>query len=103
MKKLMLFAVGMICLSQSAFALLAPLNQGAVEIKAILSNEQFQTAFGASEVIQQILKTDSGYSLFSEQHRVDVDVQYTPTDRPGPAKYNLVFHAPVPYTLTQQK
>jgi len=103
MKKAFVLTVAMLMFTQSAFAILAPLNQGAVEIKAILSNEKFQTSFGASEVVQTIQKTESGYSLYSKEHQVDVDVTYKPIHRPGPADFELRFHDPIPFTNTQAK
>ncbi|MBJ7450095.1 MAG: hypothetical protein JHC93_07050 [Parachlamydiales bacterium] len=85
----------LLTMSQSAFALLSPLNQSIVEIKAVLDNQQFAKAIPSGEDIQDIIKIDSGYLIITDNYRLQVDVNYTPQDKMGPAKFNLSYHTAV--------
>lgn len=91
MKKLL---ITLLMITQTGFAVLAPLNQGAVEIKAILSDKQFQTSFGAGEVVQEIKKMPHGYLLRTSEHELSVEVEYLPQNHPGPQKFALHFQEP---------
>lgn len=98
MSKYIALIIGVLTFVQPAFAALAPLNEGVVEIKAILSNEKLYDAIGSGETIQKIQKTESGYVVITREHELVIDVKYLPVSHPGPQKFELHFNKPTPIT-----
>ena len=90
MKKLAFTILASLALTQ-AEALLPPLYQGSTEIKAILGDEQLGQKLGAGDVITKIEKTDQGYVITTNKHRLPVYVNYEPAKMPGPAQYKIHF------------
>lgn len=74
--------------------ILSPLNQSAVEIKAIVEDKQLSDMFGESEQIEAIRKTPHGYVVIGLKHRVRVIVEYKRQDMPGAKPFNLLFLTP---------
>lgn len=72
-------------------ALLSPLSQSAVEIKAILEDKRLSEAFGEGEEIDAIRKTPHGYVVVGNKHRVRVIVEYKRQNQPGPKPFDLLF------------
>lgn len=72
-------------------AVLSPLSQSAVEIKAILEDKRLSEAFGESEEIDAIRKTPHGYVVVGNKHRVRVIVEYKRQNQPGPKPFDLLF------------
>jgi hypothetical protein len=90
MKKWILTLLACTALGQ-ANALLPPLYQGSTEIKAILADPQLGQKLSSGDVITKIEKTDRGYLIVTNKHRLEVTVDYEPAERPGPAQYVIRF------------
>ncbi len=91
MKKLILTTVASLTLLSSLEAALPPLYQTSAEIKAIMMDPQLGQKLESGEVITKIEKTGKGYEIFTNQHRLQVDVIHQPAERPGPIPYVLEF------------
>jgi hypothetical protein len=87
--------LGMLFASQAAFAALPPLAQGNREIQAILQSQETYSLLGGAERIEQIIRTENGYLLITARKELLVEIKYIPTDKIGPAAFELVFHHPV--------
>lgn len=74
---------------------LPPWAQTAAEKKAIENDPRLKELLG-DEAIKSIEKTDSGYTVFTENHKIDVAVKYLPMDYCGPAKFELEFGEKTP-------
>ena len=85
-----LFALGVFLFSPLA-AVLSPLSQSAVEIKAILEDKRLSEAFGEGEQIEAIRKTPHGYVVIGLQRRIRVIVEYKRQNEPGAKPFNLLF------------
>ncbi len=97
--KKLLLALTLLCatLSQKGFAALAPLWQGVREIEAIFKSEDFKEIFTSADQIQEIRKEGNSYYIQGTHHACVAEVVYLPSDRPGPAKFQLNFEvAPTP-------
>lgn len=88
MKKILIFLL--LLTSQAAFAALAPLNQSILEIKQILESKELN--FPTSERIEKIIAKDKGYLLITANHKIFVEVRHLPQNRPGPQRFELIFH-----------
>ena len=75
-------------------AVLSPLSQSAVEIKAILQDKRLSDMFGEGEQLETIRKTPHGYVVVGLKHRVRVIVEYKRQDQPGAKPFNLLFLTP---------
>lgn len=75
---------------------LPPLYETSAVIKSIMSDEQLGKKLQSGEAILTVQKNDNGYEIMTNHHKVQVNVIYQPTDRPGPAKYIIQFEDPVP-------
>lgn len=95
MKRLALTILASLALTQ-AEALLPPLYQGSTELKAILGDEQLGQKLGAGDVITKIEKTDQGYTITTNKHKMEVFVVYEPAKQPGPAHYKIHFGEALP-------
>lgn len=95
MKKFAFILLASLAMAQ-AEALLPPLYQGSLEIKAILGDEQLGQKLGAGEVITKIEKTDQGYDITTNKHTLPVYVDYEPAKMPGPAHYKIRFGQAAP-------
>lgn len=94
MKILILTALASLTLLSSLEATLPPLYQTSTEIKAILMDQQLGQKLQSGEVIMKIEKNEKGYEILTNQHRLQVDVNNQPAERPGPTPYTLEFHDP---------
>lgn len=94
MKKFLLTAA--VISGSSLFAILAPLHESIVEIETILKDQRFAKSFKPSESIQEIMKTENGYLIVTDNYQMDVELTYLPSNRPGPQKFELNFRSPVP-------
>lgn len=97
MKNLIFAVLASLTLSQ-AHALLPPLYQGAIEIKTILADDQLGQKLSSGEVIMKIEKTENGYEIVTNQHRLPIDVNYERHEKGwvGPAKPIYNFEEAVP-------
>ena len=76
------------------FAILPPLYQGIKEMTAILQDPQLGQLLHSGEVIMSIQKTDSGYTVVTNQHQLPIKVNYRQERRIGPQQFTLSFDAP---------
>lgn len=92
MKRLLL-----ILFATTAFGALPPLAQGVREMQALLSDHRFYQALGSSEILKDVIRTDSGYLVLTQNYAMKVDVKYERrTDGVvGPVQFNLEFNPPV--------
>jgi len=70
--------------------LLPPWAQTKVEKEAIQKDPRLNDFIGEEKIID-IIKTENGYAVITEKHRLEVEVKYTPRGYPGPAKFELEF------------
>ena len=85
----------------TAQAALPPLYQSTAEIKALMTDDRLGEKLQSGELITGIQKNDQGYEIITNQHRLQVNVDYLPGNRPGPAKFNLRFEEPAPLTSSR--
>ena len=67
-----------------------PWIQIAREKQRIKTDSKLKELIGETENIK-IKKTTEGYTVFTENHRVDVTIKYLPIDYCGPAEFKLEF------------
>ena len=96
MKRLACIIALLALTTQSAFALLSPLDQNLQEFKAILENPELKQYLKTSEVIEYICHQECLYLISTNEQDMFVEVEYQPTDRLGPKQFNLIFHKPKP-------
>ncbi len=77
---------------------LPPWVQEAKEKKAIMDDPRLVEALG-NAVVKDIRKVDGGYLVVTDDCEMRVDVKYLPPESHicGPAKFELVFHPPIPF------
>lgn len=78
----------------SSFAALPPLAQSQREIQALLTDPHLQEGLGSAESIQEVIRTETGYVVMTQNYSMRVDVIYGETTRPGPVPFQLQFHPP---------
>lgn len=88
-----LFVLGIVQFSNLG-AVLSPLSQSAVEIKAILDDKRLADTFGESEEIENIRKTPHGYVVVGLKHKIRIIVEYKRQNQPGPKPFDLLFLTP---------
>lgn len=95
MKKLGFLLGCFLFLSSSAFAVLAPYYQTIREIQKVLDDQRLYSLLGSSEVIQSIVHTDEGYTIFTKNFMVPVTIKYIPEAKIGPVRFEIIFQQPV--------
>jgi hypothetical protein len=96
MKKIILSLITGFVLISSLEAALPPLYQSANEIKAILASEEFGQKLQSGELILTIQRSENGYEVLTNHHRLQVDILNVPSNKPGPIQFKLKFHDPIP-------
>ncbi|NGX54676.1 MAG: hypothetical protein KR126chlam2_00291 [Chlamydiae bacterium] len=96
MKRLTCIIALLALATQSAFALLSPLDQNLKELKAIIDSPELKQYIKTSEVIEYICHQECLYMISTNEQEMFVEVEYQPTDRLGPIPFNLIFHKPNP-------
>jgi hypothetical protein len=94
MKKIALTIV-LCIIAQPAFAILSPLYQSLEEIKAIVTSPEIEKQIPQGQSIISIKRDEIGFVLKTDELKMRVDIQYSPTKYPGPKQFTLVFHPPV--------
>lgn len=95
MKKIASILLASLAFSASVSAILPPLYHTSNEIKAILVNPEFGQKLHSGEMIESIQRNEDGYLVTTNQHTMQVHVKYLPSERPGPAQFDLQFDEPV--------
>lgn len=78
-----------------AYALLSPLNQSIAELKGIIENDDLTEYLPSSEKILAIDAVEQGYLIRTQNYTMLIQIVFKRQDRPGPAKYELIFHEPI--------
>lgn len=94
MKKIICLLGVFIAINANGFASLPPLWQDVRELKAILDAKEFGDYLHSGEAIQDIKKTDNGWAIHTNQHIVNIQVNYQTKAQPGPARFILEFQNP---------
>lgn len=82
------------CISLLSFPLvsvLPPLYQTRDEIRQILSNDRLGESIPDGEPILKIKRNDKGYKITTNKHTLQVNVNYKPLSKPGPAQFDFEF------------
>ena len=86
------FIIGLIAI-KTGFALLSPLNQSIKELAAVLRSPQLHQ-LPSGERIQEIVRTDKGFIIYSDRYRIKVAVIHKKKSTIGPARFKLQFQPP---------
>lgn len=87
-----------ILIASASFAALPPLAQSTRELQAVLSNTQFYQNLGSAELIKDIIRTEQGFLVLTQNYAMRVDVKYGgrgDQKLAGPVPFELEFHAPI--------
>lgn len=93
MKKI-LFSAVLLCVANTAWAILPPFYQSIAEYGQLLKDPQLEKALGSGQVIEGIDRTSTGFVVRGNRSEVQVQIVYEPQNRPGPARFHFVFNAP---------
>ena len=72
-------------------SVLPPLYQTRDEIKQILLDDRLGEVIPDGEPILKIKRNDKGYKITTNKHTLQVNVNYKPLSRPGPAQFDFEF------------
>lgn len=89
--KALIIAALLLTISIPSYALLSPLNQSRIEIEMILKHDSLGQLLPSGEGIEEIKRSEDGYTVRTESTEVEIEVKYLPTDRPGPQQFDLIF------------
>jgi hypothetical protein len=83
--------------STTLFAALPPLAQSTREMQALLADSRFYDSLGSAEQIKDIIRTDKGYLVLTQNYAMRVDIKYGGGDKKiiGPIHFELEFHDPI--------
>lgn len=86
-----------IFLASTTFAALPPLAQSTRELQALLADTRLYESLGSAELIKDIIRTEKGYLVLTQNYAMRVDVKYGGGDRKviGPIHFELEFQQPV--------
>ncbi len=92
MKKMMF-----ILLASTAFGALPPLAQSTRELQALLSDGRFYESLGSAETVKNIIRTEKGYLVITQNYFLPVEVKYGGGDQKiiGPIHFELEFKRPI--------
>ena len=93
MKKLLLI----LFVTTTAFGALPPLAQGIREMQALFSDHRFYEGLGSAEILKDVIRTESGYLVLTQNYAMKVDVNYERRSdgMVGPVQFDLEFNTPV--------
>lgn len=87
----------LLLLASTSFAALPPLAQSTRELQALLSDSQLYSNLGSAEIIQDIIRTDHGYLVLTQNYAMRVDVKYGSEEQKkmGPVPFQMEYHLPL--------
>ena len=88
-------AISSLLLAAPLCAVLPPFYESVREIQALVSDSRMHERLGSAETIENIARTETGYFVETRNYRMEVDMEYLPAGRPGPAKFRFDFHEPI--------
>lgn len=100
MKRLLL-ALCMVFVVGELSAALPPFAQSKREIEAILTSQELYQYIPSSDVLQQIVKTPTGYLIITTTRIVPVSVRYLSNRNLGPARFSVKFYKPIETGMNQ--
>lgn len=89
-----IIALGIFFSQGMIFSALPPLYEDIAEIKAILEDQRLGQLLESGESIKEIKKSDQGYIIKTNHHKLYVKVIYKPNKMPGPAQFEIEFKTP---------
>jgi len=81
-------------LASQGFCILSPLNQSIREMNAVLDSFELRK-LNQSEEIQEIVRSDSGFVVLTNDSVINVSIVYNPSTLIGPRQFSLQFEEPV--------
>lgn len=86
-----------ILLASTIFGALPPLAQSIRELQSVLADSRFYNTLGSAEMIKEIIRTESGFLILTQNYEMSVDVKYGGGERKGigPIHFELEFQRPV--------
>lgn len=79
------------------FCALPPMAQSVRELRALLDDHRFYTSLGSAEQIKDIIRSEKGYLILTQNYAMLVDVNYVRDDQRlmGPAQFEFEFQEPI--------
>lgn len=96
MKKLWAALLVFVFISNSSYALLPPLYTSLEEYRQLINSKELSAKLGSGQAIQSIERVENGFVIQTPRYTLHVDVIHEPQEHPGPARFHLEFHAPIP-------
>jgi hypothetical protein len=90
------FILGVMLFSGVVNAALPPLYQTGAELHSVLNLDELGKYLPDGEPILEIRKNEQGYVIITNKHTLQAEVVYQPATRPGPARFQIKFHEPIP-------
>ena len=90
-----IFFLGAVLLSVNIFSVLSPFYQSSKEIESILSDSRLAKKLTPYDQIYNIVKSEEGYLIITQNSFLKVDVVPIPSKMVGPVKYKIIFHDPI--------
>lgn len=81
-------------IASQGFCILSPLNQSIREMNAVLDSFELRK-LNQSEEIQEIIRTDSGFVVLTNDSVINISITYDSKTLIGPRQFNLHFEDPV--------
>jgi hypothetical protein len=83
-------------LASSGFAVLPPFYQSVKEFQQLINHPRLCQLVETSEVITGIIRTETGYRVFTNRKMIEVEIRYG-GDRKiiGPAQFEFSFSDPI--------
>ena len=88
----------MIFFASTTFAVLPPLAQSTRELQALLADSRFYESLGSAEIVKDIIRTEKGYLVLTQNYAMRVDIQYGGSGDQqwiGPAQFQFDFYLPI--------
>ena len=103
MKKITVAVLTLLLAHTSLSAALPPAWQHVAEVKAILNDPQLKYLLTSGDLIQEIKKSEDGWTIITNHHELHARVVYKQQSMPGPAKFIIEFDkAQMPHEYTEE-
>ncbi len=77
--------------SNFASAVLPPYFHRVKELKSVIEDKEVEKKIGQSKMIEGVIKTNSGYQIFTDECKLEVKINYIKSEpeRLGPAEFEV--------------
>lgn len=75
------------------FSVLSPLNESIRDMQQVLQSRELQK-LPASEAVEEIVRTDTGFVVFTNTYRITIEKEYKKRSFLGPKQFELRFSPP---------